>query len=139
VDRQVDRLCAPKLLRLLGSSLADHGKACSGLLEPVPRMVQLHRVGSAEHATVVAQEDQHRRLISPELPESHLRAFRVLDDDVLELRAMTRRAGCLGVLGGLQHFVESYSRGDYVAALARTREATLPEEEALRGAGSGHA
>jgi exopolyphosphatase/guanosine-5'-triphosphate,3'-diphosphate pyrophosphatase len=90
-QRQVEVVLLLEVLRVLGRALPDHRELHAGGLELVPVAVQLHRVLAAEQSAVVAEEDEHRGPLRPQVAEPHVRAGRVLEHDVRDRRGV---GGC---------------------------------------------
>src|SRR5205085_6984337 len=66
-QRKVDSLGSSELRGVSWGTYADDGEAHSGLVELAAGAVQLHRVLATKHSAVVAEENQCRRALEPEV------------------------------------------------------------------------
>ena len=83
---QLDPLAAAEVGRVARGQLADQDQVDAGRLELLTGAMQLHRVGLAIDSAVVAQPDQHRGAVAPQVAEPGLVAVLVGEHDVGERR-----------------------------------------------------
>jgi hypothetical protein len=102
-QRDLDPLLLAEVGRLGDRPVADRRKADSRLLEPTPGAMQLHRVLAAEHSPVVAEEDQRRRAVTPEVAEPDRSTRLVLEDHVGQLTRVGRWMSALANRDSVQH------------------------------------
>ena len=79
---QLDLLATPEVRGVTRAQLADQDEVGARRVELFPGAVQLDRVSLAINSAVVAQPDQRRRLLAPEVPQPDLVSVLVGQDDV---------------------------------------------------------
>ncbi len=77
-------MAAPKMGGVARRELADQDQVGSRCLELIPGAVQLDRVRLAIDSAVVAQPDQRRRTVAPEISQADVVAVLVGKDGVCE-------------------------------------------------------
>ena len=102
-QREVDSLDTSKLRGLSRGTDADDGETHSGLVELLAGAVQLHRVLATKHSAVMAEEDQRRWALKPQVAEPHIPARVVLQDHVLEVTRVDRGMHALPGLYRVKH------------------------------------
>ena len=80
-----------ELGRFLGCADADQRETDARLVELLPGAVQLHRVLATENSAVVAQENQDRWPVSPQVAKPHVVTRVVLEDNILKVTRVDRR------------------------------------------------
>ena len=102
---QVDPLGAAEMPCVRRRGLADQDQACACLRKAGAVTVQLHRMCTAERSAVVAQPDQHRGTVAPEISKSHHASLVVRQGDIDELIGIARWRRVLTFRRGAKHEV----------------------------------
>src|SRR5581483_9966266 len=102
---QVDPFGAAEIRGVRQRRLADQDQTSASLRNAGAVTVQLHRVCTAERSAVMAQPDEHRGLIAPEISQSREAPLVVWQPDAYELIGTPRRRRVLTSCRGAEHEV----------------------------------